>query len=164
MNFKRVYGTDAIGNRELKYYECIENPRITIKVQRGGGWYGGQERIVGYTVKYDDKTTFTNSICTYMTLSEAKQMVEYWFGKMNKQKESEEAIIEMTIYGGKRNGQREIYAKCADMKEANRKMGQLFDEYKSKPNYEVNWKGTRTIEVWHGPSFSGYDFQIVTNK
>lgn len=84
MNYKRIYGTDANGNRELKYYECIENPRVTIKVQRGGGWYCGNERIVGYTVKYDDSTIFTKDIVTYMTLTEAKQAAEYWFGNNGK--------------------------------------------------------------------------------
>ena len=83
MTFKRIYGEDAIGQRELKSYECIENPRITIVLHRGGGWYGGNERVIGYTLKLDDRTNYTNSICTYMTLAEAKQMAEYLFKKIN---------------------------------------------------------------------------------
>jgi len=84
MTFKRIYGEDAIGQMELKGYECIENPRITIKVQRGGGWYSGNERIIGYTLKLDGHTNYTQSICTYMTLTEAKQMAEYLIKKITK--------------------------------------------------------------------------------
>lgn len=68
--YKRHYADLGI-TRYLDSYVCNENPAIEIKVEMGGGWYGGQPRAIGYNVMLNG-----GLIRSVQTLKEAKEIAE----------------------------------------------------------------------------------------
>ena len=68
--YKREYADLGI-TKYLKRYVCKENANIVIKVETGGGWYGGQPRTIGYSVMLNGEL-----IQSVQTLKEAKEIAE----------------------------------------------------------------------------------------
>lgn len=68
--YKRRYNDLGI-TRYLDSYVCNENPSLVIGVEIGGGWYGGQPRVIGYNVMLNGEL-----VGSVQTLKEAKEIAE----------------------------------------------------------------------------------------
>ena len=74
--YNRIYEETPTGVKEIVGYRCVENPRITIMIERGSI---SHNRPTGFTIMFDGKTDWTNNLVSYLTLNEAKEMLNYYF-------------------------------------------------------------------------------------